>query len=100
MSGGDQDVPVLFARVAEKDHNEGDGEVECKVEPEDGVDAPVHHVPFLSRNKDLHVLNQDRELDDEHCEAVENCRNLAVLRRPVRRFALETIERDIRRAAI
>ena len=66
MSRGDEDVPEFFAWRAKEDRGEGYSEIEGKVEPDNDLDAPVHSVLRTSRNKDVFVLEKDRELNDEH----------------------------------
>ena len=66
VSRSDEDIPEFFAWRAKEYRGEGHSEIEGKVEADDDLDAPVHSVLCTSRNKDLLVLEKDRELNDEH----------------------------------
>ena len=59
MAGGDENVPVLLARIAEEEHGEDVRDIESQVEPDEKVSAPVHHVSFLNGRKELQVLKED-----------------------------------------
>lgn len=75
----DQNVPGFFAWITKKNIEPNNGEIKPEIEPNDDVDAPIHHISCVRWNKNFFVLKKNRKFDDEHCDGIYDRCDLAVL---------------------
>lgn len=72
VSGGNENVPILLARFAEKGFREEESKVEREIDPYDSVNSPKDTVSELSRSKGFHIKKKDRKLDTKHGKIVHD----------------------------